>query len=151
MTSHLLQQLRPVYQSGSGELEHWQIAHFEAMACLQLEEVIELGLSLLAMMHRRCELQARLAERKDRQSQLLEQKDITEWYHWWLTRSEPLLDIIQGCEAAGYEVARADQFRTACDDVALLPLDFDRVKSNVEDLEAGKGVPFEQAMNELQN
>jgi hypothetical protein len=136
-----------LYKTQAEESESWAAAHDEAMACCDLEDAIGLGLTVLENLRRRS---ARCGEAQGPLWNTA--SELARVYSSWLDVSRHLLDgAVRRLEGRGFKVERADELRQACRDVALLPLDTDRIRRSLDSLASGKGIPMKQALDGLRN
>ena len=133
------------------QVEAWKAAHDEAMQCAEIEDAIQLGLMILANIRRHNEQWAREIDAAQTAFAWRDAERFAELYRWWRDRSEPLVDGIAACEAAGFSVTGSADFRDACRDVDLMSLGTDRVQASIESLNQGRRISFQQAMNGLRN
>ena len=106
-------------------------------------------LAILANIRRRSDRWADGVERGKIMFSWEEARDLDELHKWWLNRSALLLEAIDFCESNHYQVDSADQFRQANLDVSLMSLDTDRKRQSWESIQSGRGIPSQQAMDEL--
>jgi hypothetical protein len=139
------------YGAQAEAVEQWKIDHVEAMHCRNIEEIVRTGLSALADMRRLNEEWAKDIETGTSEFSWEEAQEFAECYRRWLGFREPLLRMIDACEAKDFSVEGADDFRVACREVALMCLDVERVRESIAALDAGRGIPFDQAMYALRN
>jgi len=138
-------------ESHAQALETWKIEHETAMACAQLEDTIELMLSMLRSLRRHNERWAAHVQDVPGGFSWDTVRKFAELYRQWHRLSQRVLDAVGLCEAEGFVVQGADQLREESRQVALMSLDTDRVRRSIESLEEGRGIPFAQAMDELRD
>jgi hypothetical protein len=143
-------QLR-LYGEQAETAESWKIPHEEAMFCWSIEDTLDLGLSILASIRRHNQKWANAIEQGRFTFTWEMSNEFARQYGWWKTQSALVLRAIETCEAHGYSIGRADEFRHAYRDVCLLPLDTNRTRESVESLESGRGKSHAAAMNGLRD
>ena len=131
--------------------EAWKPAHDAAMACRNLEEAIGNALGFYGLIHEANKRWAKAIDSGAASFSWSIAEQFAGAYRWWRDGAVALENAVAESERQGFEVERAQEFRDAIREVSLLPLDVDRVKSSIVALKNGKGVPFEQAMDELQD
>ncbi|MFM9960326.1 MAG: hypothetical protein ACKV2Q_03775 [Planctomycetaceae bacterium] len=95
------------------EVEQWQDAHAEAMACLDLQDTLAFGLSVY---HQIGGAEAAWYASVDAGQIPFNEPEETAFgqlYSLWLTPCEQLLAKIQRFETAGFQVEGATEFRVA--------------------------------------
>jgi hypothetical protein len=138
-------------ESQAQVLETWETAHEEAMACTQLEDSIELMLSMLRSLRRHNEHWAVHLQEAPEDFSWDNVRKFAELYRKWHELSQRTLDVVDLFKAEGFVVQGADQLRDESHQVALMSLDTDRVRRSIESLEEDRGIPFAQAMDELRH
>jgi len=133
------------------QVERWKIDHEEAMICLDVEDLISLGLTVLASLRRWTEVLARNLEYGQTEFSWEESGSLAELFRQWLGHSTTLAKLIEDCESLAYDIAGADNFRRECREVSLMSLDVDKVRRSIDSLRAGQGTPSGQAMDELRH
>ena len=131
--------------------EAWKPAHDDAMACRDLEEAVDNALGFYRLIHKANKRWAKAIDSGAASFSWSIAEQFAAAYRWWLDGAALLESAIAESERQGFEVEGAQEFRDAIREVSLLPLDGNRVKSSIVALKNGKGVPFEQAMDELQD
>ncbi|MEW4568506.1 hypothetical protein AB1L88_11635 [Tautonia sp. JC769] len=104
----------------SEQAERWKLDHDEAMACVDLEQFLVLGLTLafsIDMIDTNWRT-AMLAGQVEYDP--AEEAEIQGRYRSWLAPSADILNRIEGMEAKGYKVRWADEFRRAYRDAVSL-------------------------------
>jgi hypothetical protein len=150
MADWVAEQLR-VYSSTVEKIEQWQLDHLEAMVCGDAEHALRYGLTMLESVRRDNESWASAIERGTIQFSWEQAEIFADFYRSWSATSQTLVPIIEQLESIGFMVDGAEEFRTACREVALMSLDVDRVRDNIGALEAGRGTTLDQAMYALRN
>ena len=138
-------------ESHAQALETWKTGPENALACAQLEDAIELMLSLLRSLRRHNERWAAHVQDVPGGFSWDNARKFAELYRKWHGVSQRTLDLVDLGEAEGFVVQAADQLREKSRQVALMPLDIDRVQHSIDSLEQGRGIPFAQAMDELRD
>ncbi|HEX7448743.1 MAG TPA: hypothetical protein VF306_14420 [Pirellulales bacterium] len=123
--------------------------HAEAVTCRALEQVIDFGLALLGRIEKEndrwaAEIEAGRVEFTWDASEAFAQR-----YRQWREMSDRLLRAIRKCEDSGCSAERAQELKDACRRVSLMALDTQRTRRSIESLEAGRGVPHAEAIDEL--
>ena len=95
------------------EVEQWQDAHAEAMACLELQDALTFGLWLHQQINSAeaqwyAEVDAGHVPFNE-----AEETAIAKMYSLWLHPSERLLQEMERFESSGFQVDRAPEFREA--------------------------------------
>ncbi len=139
------------YREQVEDEECWKPAHREAMACRKVEDCVALGLFVLARIRRHNAEWAGILGEHPEQFSWAHAETFARAYGHWQEHSQQVLRCIGGCEARGFVVEGAKQFREACQEVAILPLDIDQVRGSVNALEQGRGIPFEGTARALQD
>jgi hypothetical protein len=121
------------------------------MQCREIEDAIQLGLTVLANIRRHNEHWAREIEFSRVVFSWKDADKFSQLFRWWREKSEALLRAVKRHEASGFSVAGAADFHEACRDVDLMSLDTDRVRTSIESLESGNGTSLAEAMNGLRN
>jgi len=135
----------------SQHVEAWKPAHAEAMACRDLDEAVANCLAFYTLIHGANQRWADAIDSGATSFSWSAAEQFAAAYRWWHQGATLLEQAIAESERRGFEVEHAQEFRDAIREVSLLPLDVDRVKSSIAALKNGKGIPFEQAMDELQD
>jgi hypothetical protein len=121
------------------------------MVCRKVEDCVAYGLFLLdRIKHHNAEWAETVAQHPGEFS-WRSSEEFARAYGVWQEHSRQVLRCIEACEERAYRVDRADEFREACREVALLPLDIDEVRRSVEALEQGRGITFESTARALQD
>ena len=121
------------------------------MACRDLEEAIAVGLGLFQLIH---EANKRWADDVQAGKAAFSWQSAGQFvaaYRWWLDGAQPVLRAIAQCENRGSDVEQGQRFRDVYREVSLLPLDVQRAQASDAAADKGLGVPFDQAMDELQD
>ena len=117
------------------EVAHWQDAHAEAMACLELQDALTFGLWLHQQINS-AEAQWYAAVDAGRiPFSEAEETAIAKLYSLWLIPCQPLLVKLARFELAGFQVDRAAEFRDTVEqarysawDGPLSPEEMERVQ-----------------------
>jgi hypothetical protein len=94
--------------------ENWKGDHDDAMRCVELEEVIALGLTVYNLINRMDEIWRLAVHKKKVAYSPKVDKLITKALRDWLRGCKILAKIIKKVEGLGYEVTGAEEFRLAC-------------------------------------
>lgn len=131
--------------------EKWRPEHQDAMNCRNVEDCVAFGLFLLERIrHANASWAERMQASPDRFAWETAE-EFGSYYRDWQQRSRKVLQCIARCERRGFQVEKADEFRHACQEVALLPLDVQEVREAVEALDQGRGIPFTSVANALRD
>jgi hypothetical protein len=123
--------------------------HKRAMACLDLETLLAVGLTLFKVI----ELAEDRWSSKVRSGEIEFKKEDAEsvkaLYSWWRKPGDRILVSIKQFETEGYPVAGADEFREAIGRCIAPTIDVDATLDSIERLNKGEGRPLKEVMNEL--
>ncbi len=95
------------------EVEQWQDAHAEAMACLELQEALTFGLWLHQQINSAESQWYAAVDAEQIPFSETEETAIGKLYSLWLLPSVRLLQEIQRFESSGFHVDQANEFREA--------------------------------------
>lgn len=138
-----------VYQRQAAE-EQWRSDHQTAMQCCELEEFIELGLSLFNLIRGRAYAVQDAIARGDLEYSPEISHAFVEAYGEWLKPCATVERAIKLFESKNYIVAKAEEFRAAVRDLSLHEFDINSIIKAVDDLREGRGKPLAEAIRELQ-
>lgn len=143
-----LQEQLDLYGEQSGGLEPCLVPPADA-ACRSLEQVIDFGLGLLARIQKEndrwaADIEAGAIEFSWEASEAFAQR-----YRQWREMSDRILRAAKKCEDSGCSVERAQELKDAFRKVSLMALNTQRTRRSIESLEAGRGVPHAEAIDEL--
>jgi len=147
----MLQGQFDLWLSGREDPEAWVPDHEDAMRCRRVEDTISFGLAILATIRRRAECWTEDVEAGKTQFSWEAARECADMYRWWLERGTLALKLVEECEAKGYTVERAGEFREEIRDVSLMSLDTEHDRKSLESLQSGHGIPSKQAMDELRH
>jgi hypothetical protein len=132
-------------------VEPWKEEHDRAMACWTVDDLVSLLLFVLQRLRRH---NTRWAQDVQKERGLFSwelARSFADAYRAWYETSQLALKAVDACQRHGFSVSEAAQLREESRQVALMSLDLDRVRRSIESLEAGRGIPFAQAMDELRH
>jgi len=95
------------------EVEQWQDAHAEAMACLELQDALTFGLWLHQQINSAESQWYAAVDTGQIPFSEAEETAIGKLYSLWLLPSDRLLQGISRFESSGFQVDRAQEFRDA--------------------------------------
>ncbi len=95
------------------EVEHWQEAHAEAMACHELQDALKFGLWLHEQINSAEAHWYAAVDTGTIPFNVEEENGIGKLYSLWLLPSDRLLQEIDRFESSGFQVDRAEEFREA--------------------------------------
>lgn len=139
------------YIRSSGETVNWQTEHQQALACFDLEDLIDYGLWVISSIRRYNDGWASAIENSKCTFSWDDATGFGQAYQKWLDTSERVLAVARAFEAQGYDVRRSGDLEEAISDVKLMSLDTSRARSALESLERGEGVSQQQALDGLRN
>jgi hypothetical protein len=140
-----------LYEQQSGELGAWMQSHLENMQCQGLQDLIGFGLLTLDGIKRHNRQWTDSVRSGQTEFSWADSEHFAKVYLAWLRATLPILEVASRCEQRSCELERLDELRSAFEDVSLMSLDAQRLKSSVESLEQGRGIPHAKAMNDLRD
>lgn len=130
--------------------EGWKKEHNEAVKCLEFEEILVFGVSIYEFLNRLDEMWRLKVHKKQVEHDPKIDEAIERLYEAWLAPCDMVTARLDSFENAGYEVAGAKEFRSACREVkGLLTADSDFFRHQnlltlryeaIEEHRAGKSV-----------
>src|ERR1700678_2090181 len=129
--------------------ESWQGDHQQAVEFWELEERIGVALALYHYIH---SLDVRWSDqvRAGRAAvDDLESQSILTLYRRWLGPAEQVLASVKGLESQGFSVNGAQEFRDSWHRVRTATCDAAALQASFDELDAGKGIPLGEVVDEL--
>lgn len=120
-----------------------------ATRCRNVEDAIELGLLILGKLQAVTRDWGEALSSNPKDYPWEEARKFARKYQLWLNAARTILTELESCESRHGPVKRAEEFREAVRQVALMPLDMESVRAATEQLERGEGISLEAAMDVL--
>lgn len=149
-TDFLESQIR-LYEQQSGKVEAETQDHLEPMHCRNLEDLIGFGLLTLERIMRHNGQWSDDVRSGGAEFTWDDSERFAKAYKIWLRSTRQIIESAARCQERGCELDGVDELRSAFKDISLMSLDTERLKSSVESLQQGRGIPHAQAMNELRD
>jgi hypothetical protein len=129
----------------------WKANDEDAMTRRWVEDTISIGLAILDNIRRRSARWADDVEQGKVGFSWEGANEIDAPFREWFERSGIVIRAIEWLESKGHEVERAQNFRAAFSEVALMPLDTASNRESIESIERGESKNHSQVMDELRN
>ena len=120
--------------------EQWKTAHDQAMACYDLQDLIDLGLQCHAFIERIEKTWSARVDDGSLQYDIKDVKLIQSLYRQWLAPCDHMLAVIKDFESRGFTVRNAPEFRDAVGFCSLPQIDIEESQRTFDRFERGEGV-----------
>lgn len=129
--------------------ERWQEDHYQAMACMEFEELIAFGISVSGLIDRVNEVWRENVRKSPQIYDEAIDKQIENLYLRWLEPCPKVRELLRNFQDQGFSVVGADEFRAACAHVERTAKLFEGLRIGKDQLDRGERIPLSDVRKQV--